>query len=80
MTILSDGIYTDVSNEQYHSDPNTLSSSGAKLLLPPSAPAKFKYLRDHPRQDTDAFRFGRIVHTVILEPDKADFVVVDAPS
>jgi len=40
------GIYSNIPNSEYHADPNSLSSSGAKLLampggLPSSKPASY---------------------------------------
>jgi hypothetical protein len=62
------GFYDDIPEGDYHADPTTLSASGAKVLLgkrPPSA-------------DGDALLFGRLAHTVILEPDKLDtYAVLD---
>ena len=34
------------------------------------SPLLYKYRRDHPRQDKDAFRVGRACHTAMLEPDR----------
>lgn len=62
-------IVRNLSEADYHSDVEHLSASGAKVLLgkrPPSG-------------DSDAIQFGRLVHTVILEPEKLDrFAVLDA--
>lgn len=51
---------------EYHADLTTLSASGAKVLLGKRPPA----------QDSDALLFGRLVHTVILEPHKLDTYAV----
>ena len=62
------GIYPDMPEDQYHADTTTLSASGAKTLLG----------RRPPSSDSDALMFGRLVHTVILEPDKLNtFAVLD---
>jgi len=41
------------------------------------SPAHYKYLLDHPAEDTTALRFGRALHAAILTPTlyKRDFVV-----
>lgn len=51
---------------EYHSDLTTLSASGAKVLLGKRPPS----------EDSDAILFGRLVHTVILEPHKLDTYAV----
>lgn len=62
-------IVRDLPEAEYHRDTEHLSASGAKVLLgkrPPSG-------------DSDAIQFGRLVHTVILEPEKLDrYAVLDA--
>jgi len=49
----------------YHSLPG-LSSSGARKLLPPSCPAKFKWELDNPPPPRDVFDFGHAAHTFVL--------------
>lgn len=61
-----DGAYGDVEMSRYHADPTTLSASGAKLLLPPSTPAKFKWQRDHPPAPKPHFDFGHVAHKLVL--------------
>jgi hypothetical protein len=41
-------------------------SSDIRAIL--VSPRKYKYLKDNPRPDTDAFRIGRVTHAGILEP------------
>lgn len=60
------GVYDGIPIEEYHGDKTSLSVSGAKLLLPPSCPAKFRYLQDHPEPPTPAMEFGTAVHAVVL--------------
>jgi hypothetical protein len=48
--------------DEYHRDTERLSASGAKVLLGKRPPA----------EDSDALAFGRLVHTVILEPHRLD--------
>lgn len=62
------GIY-DLTEAEYHADPvpaGSLSSTGAKGLLPPSCPAQFAYDRQHERQSTGAFDLGHAVHKLKL--------------
>ena len=72
------GIYPDVPEGHYHSDRNSLSVSGAKLLLPPSCPAKFRYRMDNPQPPNRVFDFGHVAHTLILGKG-AEIVQIDAP-
>ena len=67
-----------MSDAEYHGDREHLSQSGAKLLLPPSCPAKFKWVRDNGRAPRRAFDFGHAAHAVALGRG-LDLVVVDAP-
>jgi PDDEXK-like domain of unknown function (DUF3799) len=57
------GVY-DIPEADYFADP-ALSCSGAKLLLPPSCPALFKYRQDHP-EHKDVFDFGSAAHKMVL--------------
>lgn len=56
----------NLDEHMYHNDMTTLSASGAKILLG----------RRPPSPDSDALAFGRLVHTVILEPQKLDTYAV----
>ncbi len=61
------GVY-DLTEAEYHADPvpgGSLSASGAKLLLPPSCPALYRYRRDHPKV-TAAFEYGTAAHKYVL--------------
>ncbi len=62
------GVYT-MPEDWYHSDPvpgGSLSASGAKLLLPPSCPAKFAWARSHPAKPKRAFDLGHAAHKLVL--------------
>jgi hypothetical protein len=72
----ADGIYPDVPDVEYHSDVTTLSSTGARKLLPPSTPAHFRQWRDNPQPPTDAFDLGHVTHSLVLGKG-AEFVVLD---
>ena len=61
LTITAPGVY-DIPAEDYHRDPvpgGSLSSTGARKLLPPSCPAKFRYEQDNPPTPTAALDFGQ---------------------
>jgi hypothetical protein len=63
------GVY-DIKPEQYHADPvagGSLSSTGAKKILPPSCPALFKHWRDLEEPQTKrAWNFGKGAHQRLL--------------
>lgn len=82
-----------VPEDAYHADRGSLSVSGAKLLLPPSCPAKFREQQDNPPAPRAVFDFGTLAHALILGkgPDievldpavhglKADGTVADVPA
>jgi hypothetical protein len=81
--ITAPGVYPDVPLSVYLGDPvegGSLSSSGARVLVEPGGPARFKYRLDHPgEENTDAFDFGRAAHQVILDDPEEHLVIVDAP-
>jgi hypothetical protein len=58
------GIY-DIPEADYFGATYALSCSGAKLLLPPSCPAKFFYRQDHQEYST-AFDIGHAAHKYAL--------------
>ena len=67
VSITAPGIY-DLPEAAYHADPvpgGSLSSTGARKLLPPSCPAKFRYEQDHPVHK-DVFDFGSAAHKLVL--------------
>lgn len=66
----------DIPDTEYHSLTGSLSSTGARKLLPPSTPAHFKYWRDNPQPPSDAFDLGHVVHSLVLGKG-AQFVVLD---
>lgn len=76
--ITAPGVY-DMPEDAYHADPvpgGSLSSSGARRLLPPSCPALFAYEREHPRASA-AFEYGTAAHLLVLG-EGPKIVVVDA--
>lgn len=66
------GVY-DIPEEDYFGSVHALSCSGAKLLLPPSCPAKFFWAQDHPRRKK-VWDFGSGAHKLVLGagPDIAE--------
>lgn len=66
--ITEPGVY-DIDAEDYHADPvpgGSLSSSGARRLLPPGCPARFRYEQDHPQPTTKALDLGTAAHKEVL--------------
>jgi len=55
----------EMSEEDYHRHPS-LSSSGARKLLSPSCPARFKYDRDNPPPPKTVFDLGKAAHRWVL--------------
>lgn len=79
--ITAPGLYPDIDEDWYHGDPvehGSLSVSGAKLLLPPSCPAKFDYARSHPHKSTKAMDAGTRAHRLVLGKG-AELAVLDYP-
>ena len=87
-----DGIFENIPENAYHADRGSLSVSGAKKLIPPSCPAKFRWEQDNPPESNPVFDFGRIAHglvlgvggeCVVLDPAvhglKKDGTVADSP-
>jgi hypothetical protein len=71
------GVYDDLDEATYHADP-ALSASGAKRLLPPSCPARFKWERDNGgRPNRREFDFGHAAHAAVLGVG-LELVVVEA--
>jgi len=60
------GVYPDITADEYHADRESLSSTGARKLLPPSCPAKFKWDLDHPPAPRKAFDVGTAAHKLVL--------------
>lgn len=76
MKITKPGLYPDLPEADYRSQHEWLSVSGAKKLLPPSCPAKFKAtlgVEEHRPQ----FDIGKAFHAAVLG-DGAEVVIVDA--
>jgi hypothetical protein len=79
LVITEPGVYP-MSHAEYLADPvpgGSLSSSGARMLLPPSCPALYRYRQDHP-EHKDVFDVGTAAHQLVLGTGP-EIVVVDAP-
>lgn len=76
---LEPGVYVGLTMEAYHADP-ALGSSGCKTLL---SEGPLAYWDDSPLnpnreegEETNAFKFGKAYHTMMLEPEKFDYEIV----
>jgi hypothetical protein len=70
------GIY-EMPEDEYHADPvpgGSLSSTGARKILPPGCPARFHYDRHNPPTTSKAFSMGRAAHQIVLGVDPGIFV------
>lgn len=77
--ITEPGIY-ELDHADYLADPvpgGSLSHTGARRILPPGCPAKFRWWADHPPEPTEAFDVGHAAHRELLGVGP-DIVVVDA--
>lgn len=77
--ITEPGVY-NLPAEAYHGDPvagGSLSSTGARKLLPPGCPAAYAYWRMNPDPPNRTLSFGQAAHRVVLG-EGADLVVVEA--
>ncbi|MFJ6615425.1 PD-(D/E)XK nuclease-like domain-containing protein [Streptomyces sp. NPDC091289] len=74
---IAPGLYPDLPIDTYHGDRTSLSSSGARSLLSPSCPARFRYEQDHPRPRKAVWDFGTAAHRVVLG-DGPDLVAIEA--
>ena len=75
MSLPTKGLHESIPEAEYHSDPRSLSSTGAKVLLF-EGPRAYKWKRDHPAHK-DAFDLGTVAHALIL--GAGDYVVLDYP-
>jgi hypothetical protein len=79
--ITQPGVY-DIPADTYHRDPvpaGSLSSTGARKLLTPSCPAKFRWDQTHPQPPKDEFDLGTAAHKLVLG-NGPNIVKVDADS
>lgn len=69
VAVTSPGTIDDLPLEQYIADPvpgGSLSSSGARLLVKPGGPAKYRARTDQPAAPSDAMQLGTALHTKVL--------------
>ncbi|SES04376.1 PD-(D/E)XK nuclease-like domain-containing protein [Streptomyces qinglanensis] len=69
LDITEPGIYPDLPMDAYHADPvpgGSLSSTGARRLLPPGCPALYHHERQHGRQPRNTFDYGTAAHRLVL--------------
>lgn len=79
-TVITEPGRYQISAETYHGDPvpaGSLSSTGARRLLPPSCPALFKYEQDNGGEHRPEFDFGTAAHKEVLGVGD-ELVVIDA--
>ncbi len=72
-----DAVVRDLPHEQYLQHP-ALSVSGAKTLVRPGGPARFRHEREHGRPARDVFDVGHAAHAAVLGVGP-ELVIVDAP-
>jgi hypothetical protein len=78
--ITDPGIYDGIPDHVYHGDPvpgGSLSSTGARRLLPPSCPALYRWERDNPAGPKPHFDLGHAAHRLVLGTGP-DLVRIDA--
>ena len=74
---IAPGLYPDLDITTYHADRTSLSSSGARRLLPPSCPALFRHEQDNPQPPKKTFDLGNAAHRLVLG-DGPDLVAIEA--
>lgn len=72
------GLIDGLSSEDYHGHKTSLSSTGARQLLPPSCPAKFRWQQDNGQEPKDAYDFGHVAHALVLGEGEG-YKVLDFP-
>lgn len=75
------GLYPDMPAEEYHADPvpgGSLSCSGAKWLIDPHCPAKFRYRQQAGEEHKATFDLGKAAHRLVLGVGD-DLASIDAP-
>lgn len=78
VVITEPGVY-DIPEPDYHADPvpgGSLSSSGARKLLPPSCPARFKWEQEHGQKVTRAMEYGTVAHRLVLGDPLGDIEIL----
>lgn len=73
-TITKPGIYSGISNRDYHAD-QALGSTSLKTLAT-RTPAHYQWDKAHPKT-SDAFDLGTVAHSLILEGDESGVRVIE---
>lgn len=73
---MTDATMINIPAAEYHRH-KSLSSSGARKLLPPSCPALFRWEQDHPPESIP-YDFGRAAHKLVLGDLDGEVAVIDA--
>lgn len=73
-----DGMFSAVEEADYHADRESISVSGAKILVQPGGPAKFRERMDNPPPPKPEYTFGHAAHALVLGKG-ATIIEVDAP-
>ncbi|MFC4122086.1 PD-(D/E)XK nuclease-like domain-containing protein [Nonomuraea zeae] len=71
----------DIDERAYHADPVTggsLSSTGARTLVQPAGPARFRWEQDHPAPPKREWELGHAAHKLVLGVGP-EFQIIDAP-
>jgi hypothetical protein len=69
LAVTEPGAYDGMPDDVYHGDPvpaGSLSSTGARKLLPPSCPALFRWWADHGQEPKQEFDVGKAAHMLVL--------------
>ncbi|WP_018812815.1 PD-(D/E)XK nuclease-like domain-containing protein [Salinispora pacifica] len=69
LVVTDPGVYAGIRDTVYHADPvpqGSLSSSGARRLIPPSCPAIYKHWRDSGQNPKRDFDLGQAAHSLVL--------------
>jgi PDDEXK-like domain of unknown function (DUF3799) len=74
-----DAVVRGLPHDEYLRSP-ALSASGAKLLVQPGGPAKFRHARDHGQPPKRAYDVGHAVHAEVLGVDPGCDVVMCSPT
>lgn len=81
IVITEPGIYADLDEDVYHADPvpeGSLSSTGARAILPPGTPAKFNWQRRRTVHKKE-WDLGSAAHNLVLGTGP-EIVIIDADS
>ncbi|KPC75497.1 hypothetical protein ADL26_07545, partial [Thermoactinomyces vulgaris] len=80
-TVTEPGVYPGLDEDVYHADPvpsGSLSSTGARAILPPGTPAKFAYERRR-KTHKRVWDLGSAAHAIVLGTGP-EIVIIDADS